>query len=377
MGRKKNPKVDTRDLSSTYKIFDVGKKEKNFLGLILSFILISFLAYPYPHIAMWVGFMLAGYSAIANDSIQTIGTFIASNTQRKWYYLWLFMGTIFLVTVTVSWFKYDGDVSYQRLISKGFEQTPTEFSFLQLSAPIILLILTRMRMPVSTTFLILNVFSTKASTILGIVEKSLTGYLLAFGTAIVIWLLLSSVLNKMLKKKPANYWIYLQWITSGFLWSVWIMQDAANIAIFLPRQLSAGEFIAFASFIFLGLGVLFYLKGDRIQKIVTEKSDVTDVRSATIIDFVYCLLLYYKLYESTLPMSTTWLFIGLLGGREVAINITKDSTLKRKKGIVKALRMIGKDLLYALIGLLVSAILALAINDEIRKEVFDTIASWF
>ncbi len=377
MGRKKNPRIDTQDLSKTYKIFDVGKKEKNFLGLILAFILISFLAYPYPHIAMWVGFMLAGYSAIANDSIQTIGTFIASNSHRKWYYLWLFMGTIFLVTVTISWIKYDGDVSYQRLISKGFETTPSEFSFLQLSAPIILLILTRMRMPVSTTFLLLNVFTTKASTILGIVEKSLTGYLLAFGLAIVVWLLLSSVLKKMLKKKPAAYWVYLQWVTSGLLWSVWIMQDAANIAIFLPRQLNVTQFIAFSSFIFLGLGLLFYMKGDRIQKIVDEKSDVRDVRSATIIDFVYCLLLYYKLYESTLPMSTTWLFIGLLGGREVAINITKESKSKRRKGIVTALLMIGKDLLYALIGLIVSMILALAINEEIRREVFDTIGSWF
>jgi len=376
MGRKKNPKVDTEKLSSMYKLFDVGKKEKNFLGLILAFILISFLAYPYPHIAMWVGFMLAGYSAIANDSIQTIGTFIASNSKRKWYYLWLFMGVIFLVTVTISWIKFDGDVTYQRLASKGFAQTPSEFSFLQLSAPIILLILTRMRMPVSTTFLLLNVFTTSSSTILGITGKSLTGYVLAFFSAIVIWLLLSSTLKGLFKKKPKPVWLYLQWITSGFLWSVWIMQDAANIAIFLPRSMSLGQFLGFASFIFLGLGLLFYLKGDRIQKIVTEKSDVTDVRSATIIDFVYCLLLYYKLLESTLPMSTTWLFIGLLGGREVAINLTKEKS-KRGKGMVKAAKMIGKDLLYAAIGLLVSIILALSINEEIRREVYSTIGSWF
>ena len=36
---------------------------------------------------MWTVFFLAAYSAIANDSIQTIGTFIASNKDRKWYYL--------------------------------------------------------------------------------------------------------------------------------------------------------------------------------------------------------------------------------------------------------------------------------------------------
>ena len=34
---------------------------------------------PYPQIAMWVGFLFAAYAAVANDSIQTLGTFIASN----------------------------------------------------------------------------------------------------------------------------------------------------------------------------------------------------------------------------------------------------------------------------------------------------------
>ena len=35
-----------------------------------------------------LGFMLASYSVIANDSVQTLGTFIASNSEKfKWYYL--------------------------------------------------------------------------------------------------------------------------------------------------------------------------------------------------------------------------------------------------------------------------------------------------
>ena len=32
-----------------------------------------------------VGFALAGYSVIANDSIQTLGTFIASKKWFAWY----------------------------------------------------------------------------------------------------------------------------------------------------------------------------------------------------------------------------------------------------------------------------------------------------
>jgi hypothetical protein len=30
---------------------------------------------------MWLGFMFAGYAAVANDSIQTLGTFIVSNSR--------------------------------------------------------------------------------------------------------------------------------------------------------------------------------------------------------------------------------------------------------------------------------------------------------
>jgi len=72
-------------------------------------------------------------------------------------------------------------------------------------------------------------------------------------------------------------------------------------------------------------------------------------------------------------MSTTWLFIGLLGGRELAISITRGNVKKRGKATRRALKMIGKDMLYALIGLLISLILALAINHNIRDEVYEMI----
>ena len=68
---------------------------------------------------------------------------------------------------------------------------------------------------------------------------------------------------------------------------------------------------------FFGLGILFYLRGDKIQRIVTEKSNVTDVRSATVIDGVYALILYYFKSVSVIPISTTWVFIELFAGQEI------------------------------------------------------------
>lgn len=346
-----------------------------YLLLILTFICGVF--YPYPNIAMWIAFGLAGYSAIANDSIQTIGTFISSNSHRKWYHLWLFMGLIFLATVTYSWVQYSGDVSYQRLNTPGLDIAPGTFTFLQVAAPIILLILTRLKMPVSTSILLLSAFSTKASSIADILQKSFIGYILAFVLAIVIWGLTARIFEKYVKKKPAKFWMPLQWVTSGTLWAVWIMQDAANIAVVLPRSLDVIQFISFALFIFLGLGLLFYLKGDKIQDLVNEKADITDVRAATIVDLVYACLLYYLKVVNTIPISTTWVFIGLLGGRELAISYMKKNLDARRKGILKSLRLIRKDALYAAIGLLISLILALSINEDMRKQVIDMIMGWF
>jgi hypothetical protein len=349
------------------RFFGLIKQERIFLIIIGLSFLISGVVFPYPGVAMWVGFALAGYSAIANDSIQTIGTFLSSNANRKWWILWLFIGGIFVATVTFSWVVYEGDVSYQRLTTKGFTQAPTDFTFLQIAAPIFLLIITRLRMPVSTTFLLLSGFSYDVNGIISMLEKSFYGYVLTFFLALFIWLAFNRLMNRWFSGEAAWYWYPFQWISSGVLWSVWIMQDAANIAVYLPRSLSFMEFFSFTLFIFLGLGILFYLRGDRIQQVITEKSQVVDVRPATIIDFVYAIILFYFKMLSTVPMSTTWVFIGLLAGREIAMSIT-DANGKGKP-LRKTLRIVGKDLTYSGIGLLVSIILAMAINPMIYDQI--------
>ncbi|MCU0399661.1 MAG: hypothetical protein MUE75_01435, partial [Algoriphagus sp.] len=93
----------------TYSIFDFTRNEKPFLITIIILTAVAGLITPYTYAAMWFGFALAAYSAIANDSIQTIGTFIASNYNRPWWILWLFMGLIWVGTVTYSWFTFSGD----------------------------------------------------------------------------------------------------------------------------------------------------------------------------------------------------------------------------------------------------------------------------
>ncbi|WP_062543437.1 hypothetical protein [Rufibacter tibetensis] len=342
------------------------RKEKTFLYFIAFSLILCGVVYPYASVAMWVGFAFAGYSAIANDSIQTIGTFIVSNEDKKWYWQWLFMGGIFLATVWYSWYMFNGDVTYQRLASKGFKDTPESFVFLQLAAPVILLLLTRFRIPVSTTFMLLSVFTIDSSAIFSMVNKSLMGYVAAFVLALLIYILLSGIIKRFIKGEAHGAWIWAQWIISGFLWHTWLAQDLANIAVYLPRQLNVVEFTAFASFIFLGLAYIFYMRGEKIQGIINEKSEVRDVRSATIIDLVYSIILYYFKEVNNIPMSTTWVFVGLLAGRELGMRIrAKDPGAKFSKTFI----LIGRDIFSVTIGLLISVILAIAINPAIQQEI--------
>ena len=102
---------------------------------------------------------------------------------------------------------------------------------------------------------------------------------------------------------------------------------------------------------------IFYEKGGRIQAIVLEKRGTRFIRSATIIDGVYAFILLYFKYYNDIPMSTTWVFVGLLCGRELAIaSVSNDYKL----GYV--FPIIGKDFLKMIMGLMVSVAIVLAIH---------------
>ena len=509
------------------------KGERSFLSFIAIAFLIAMFATPYSEVAMWVGFLFAAYAAIANDSIQTIGTFIASNQDKKWWVLWIFIGGIFCLTMfyswsqvdetgmtlfaekvdkdisaenrnlafygnhtvkddgsvklkgsksegpsinleldaaskTVSWSvpktditgsaqyttdfsnidyglsfflnaqgqlcevtnlikesdlkpgikntfnKYvqvdyinlitkeagskeisyddknkeslkislfgdnvvDGDVSHARLSAKGFEKAPTNFHFLQVSAAIFLLILTRLRMPVSTTFILLTSFAATAGAVGKVLAKSMSGYMMAFILGFVFFMIVAKASKKYFVGKAKPWWTVAQWITTGSLWATWLTQDAANIAVFLPRKLSGLEFFGFISVVTIGLGILLYYKGGRIQKIVTEKSVVTDVRFATLIDLIYCVILFYFKLHSKVPMSTTWVFIGLLAGRELGMSMMKTGS----HTILSGLKLALKDVTFALIGLAVSIAIAVGVNENLTftaviTEIPDAFAS--
>ena len=194
------------------------------------------------------------------------------------------------------------------------------------------------------------------------------GYVLAFVLGFIFFMLVAKITRKYFVGKAHFGWTITQWLTSGTLWAVWLTQDAANIAVYLNRSMGEGSFLGFITVIAIGLGLLLYFKGGRIQKIVTEKSVVTDVMFATLIDFIYCIILFYFKLHSKVPMSTTWVFIGLLAGREIGMALMKSGD----NSILKSIKLGVKDMSYALIGLIVSIAIAIGVNDNLTFELMVT-----
>ena len=307
----------------------------------------------------YLGFLISVYAVIANDVIQTLGTFIASNHKTKWYFLWFFAAGILTITLYYGWFSNYGDVTYGRLSNIPL---PDKIHWWYLLAPITLLIITRFGIPVSTTFMILSVFSS-GIVIEKMILKSVYGYALAFAFSILIYFFVSKKLeskvslDKLDKHKRKHYWLVAQWFSTGFLWSQWLIQDFANIFVFLPRKISRYELLSSLALILLVMAYIFKSKGGKIQEIVNLKANTRNIRSATIIDLIYGVFLLVFGNLNPIPMSTTWVFIGILAGRELAITY-----LLNKKDIKYTYIIIAKDLGKVNIGLIVSVVIAFFIQ---------------
>lgn len=304
---------------------------------------------------MLLGFLFAAYSIVGNDALQTLGTFFESNKKRPWWVLWLYAGGIMFAMMTWGWVINAGDPAWGRL--QKFPETDY-FTWLHVLPPFIILLLTRMGIPVSTTFLVLAVFS--PVNMGPMMVKSVAGYIVAFVVAIVIYILVTKKFEKRMldtaDQPPSNSWIALQWVSTGFLWSQWMMHDMANVFVYMPRELSPVWYFCGIGVLLAWLAYIFYGQGGAIQGIVASKTNTNDIRSATIVDFIFgIILLVFKEY-SNMPMSTTWVFIGLLTAREIAF--THHFGVRPMK---ETFKMAARDLAKLALGLGISVVLALGL----------------
>jgi len=308
-------------------------------------------------IFMITGFLLSLYACVSNDVIQTLGTFLVTTKDRPVWQVWLFTGSVLVITFTVGWILNDGDMAFGLLDRIPHPET---FYWWHILPPIILLYLTKKGIPVATSFLIISVFS--SNTIIGMmIAKSFIGYVAALVVSLVLYFFIARRVEKvflyMKNKKISLPWIIAKWLSTAILWTAWLLQDGSKLFVFLPRKLTFIQMVLSLAVFLALLYVICYKRGGEIQNIIKLKTNTQDVRSATIIDIVYASILIYFLNVNNIPMSTTWVFLGVLAGREIALyNRLRFITEK------KVYKHVIKDITKAIIGLFVSITVVFILN---------------
>jgi hypothetical protein len=315
-----------------------------------------------------VGFLLAAVAVVGNDSLQTLGPYLSSNRGRTPIPLQiLYLVGLTAAVLGLGWWIHAGDPAWGRLAAFPL---PESFGWVDLLPPVAVLLLTRWGAPVSTSFLLLTAFA--PARLGALVSRSLVGYGLAFAAALllygaVLWLLERPVLvGEGAGGSPAGQaalpgngplWLVLQALATAWLWSQWLVHDLANIYVYLPRQLGIGALALSAAVLALGLGALVISGGGPIQQVVRGKTASADLRSATLIDLLFGALLLALARWSPTPLSTTWVFLGLLAGRECGLALRL-----RHRGLGELGALLGTDLFKAGVGLGLSLTLALLIQ---------------
>ncbi|MFN9427157.1 MAG: hypothetical protein ACK6CO_09290 [Cyanobacteriota bacterium] len=269
-----------------------------------------------------VAFGMASLAVMGNDALQTLGPFLASQprgSQRLW--TGLFLAGLLCGVLLLSWMAGAGDPAWGRL--EHFP-LPNPWRLTDLLPLLALLALTRFGLPVSTSFLVLTAVAPMH--LGGMLRKSLAGYGLAFLGAALVYGTLAPWLEGARpqgeeRPSPSLPWPALQWLATAALWSQWLVQDLANIYVYLPRRLSLAELIVSLIVLCGAVALIVILGGGPIQGRLRSKWQSADPRSTTVISLLYGLLLLAFLGGNRLPMSTSWLFLGLLAGREVGLGL--------------------------------------------------------
>jgi hypothetical protein len=303
-----------------------------------------------------LAFLLAGAAVVGNDSLQTLGPFLSSNRQRTPASLQMaFLVLLTAAVLTLGWWLHAGDPAWGRLADFPL---PESFSWVDLLPPLAALLLTCWGAPLSTSVVLLTAV---APANLGpLLLKSLAGYGLAFFLALLLYGLLLWPLERALQgADPADGppWLALQWLSTAWLWSQWLVHDLANIFVLLPRQLGAGAMALSTALLCGGLCGLVAWGGGPIQQVVQGKTNAGHLRSATVIDLLFGGLLLALARWSPMPLSTTWVFLGLLAGRELGLLARLEQS---PAGAVVA--GLGRDLTKASLALLLSLGVALLVQ---------------
>lgn len=91
--------------------------------------------------------------------------------------------------------------------------------------------------------------------------------MIAFAVAYILWHLVARMIDRLTSRYPVLQFSSLrinrklmQALSTAYLWSVWLMHDMANIAVYLPRQMSINYLVFTLVLVVAGLFFIFWRK---------------------------------------------------------------------------------------------------------------------
>lgn len=300
----------------------------------------------------WLLSIFTTYAIMANNCAQTIGMFIATNKNKSKERAIYFLVPVFIITILISWLFYDRQLDFFLLDRITYSD---DLSLLLIFLPILLFLLTKYKIPVSATFLIIPIFANK-STIQSMISKTSVSYFVSFVISLIIWRTIYIKYKHWIEVKNeggvGKIWFILQFISTGIVWAVWIVLSTCNFVVFLPRIFGLKELLLFMSVGVVSTCLILFDNGGEIQEIVDEKSDI-NIKSSVVFNFLFAFVMLFIQYVSKIPITSTWMFLGILAGREFAITVSRDGIFGSsyyRKCFVK----VWSDLRSAIFGIVVS-----------------------
>lgn len=332
------------------KHFDIIFKDKFNLMLMFVFVLGNII-----NLGLffnWLMVIASSYTVIGNNYIQTIGSFIVNNREKP-VKNWVFLSLSFVITTLISWSIYKGSIDYSLLKNIEYQK---DLDIIIVLVPLLLNIFTKYGIPVSATFLIIPLFGTN-NTIHIMITKTITSYFLAFMASFFIWSFIYKHFINIIKNvdnEITKFWNIVEYATTAFVWMAWNILSICVFVVFVDRQFNVFELVIFNLIIILILYILISNSGGKIEKIIKEKKGSNNKKTTAIFNLLFAMILLYLQFFSNVPLTTTWVFLGLLAGRELAITYTELGLFSSGRSTKVSLTKIIMDLNKAVVGVVFS-----------------------
>ena len=158
----------------------------------------------------------------------------------------------------------------------------------------------------------------------------------------------------LLEVNNEKFWFIMQYLSTALLWFSWLFSNMSSALVFVPRQFDVKSLFVLLLFSSVIIYYLIDNMGGNMQQLIKNKKNTDNIKAATMINIVYGCLIYIFQFSVNIPISTTWVFIGLIAGREMAITSSKNILVVSDIIHKNSVKRIIFDLLHAVLGVIIS-----------------------